>query len=84
MQKGNSRASGFTATRASKTETGMATMKHGALDSVGMPPMTMAFKAKDTAMVKQAKEGDKVQGVRRRSQRHADHRKARKAVLMQS
>jgi Cu/Ag efflux protein CusF len=25
-----------------------------------MPPMTMAFKAKDAAMVRQVKEGDKV------------------------
>ncbi|ADG20930.1 conserved hypothetical protein (plasmid) [Paraburkholderia atlantica] len=40
--------------------TGMLTLKHGALKNVGMPPMTMAFKAKDTAMVKQVKEGEKV------------------------
>ncbi|ABX19351.1 MULTISPECIES: copper-binding protein [Burkholderia] len=40
--------------------TGMVTLKHGALENVGMPPMTMAFKAKDLAMVKQIKEGDKV------------------------
>ncbi|SOF01846.1 Cu and Ag efflux protein CusF [Burkholderia sp. OK233] len=40
--------------------TGMVTLKHGALENVGMPPMTMAFKAKDTAMVKQVHEGDKV------------------------
>jgi Cu/Ag efflux protein CusF len=39
---------------------GMVTLKHGALKNVGMPPMTMAFKAKDAAMVKQVKEGDKV------------------------
>ncbi len=30
--------------------TGMVTLKHGALENVGMPPMTMAFKAKDAAM----------------------------------
>ena len=41
-------------------ETGMVTLKHGALENVGMPPMTMAFKAKDVAMVKQVHEGDKV------------------------
>lgn len=41
-------------------ETGMVTLKHGALTNVGMPPMTMAFKAKDAAMVKQVHEGDKV------------------------
>jgi Cu/Ag efflux protein CusF len=40
--------------------TGMVTLKHGALENVGMPPMTMAFKAKDTAMTKQVHEGDKV------------------------
>ena len=40
--------------------TGMVTLKHGALENVGMPPMTMAFKAKDSAMVKQVHEGDKV------------------------
>jgi len=39
---------------------GKVTLKHGALDNVGMPPMTMAFKAKDAAMVKQVHEGDKV------------------------
>ncbi|MGF6602165.1 Cu/Ag efflux protein CusF [Paraburkholderia sp. GAS448] len=41
-------------------ETGMVTLKHGALDNVGMPPMTMAFKAKDAAIVKQVHEGNKV------------------------
>lgn len=40
--------------------TGMVTLKHGALTNVGMPPMTMTFKAKDAAMVKQVHEGDKV------------------------
>jgi Cu/Ag efflux protein CusF len=40
--------------------TGMVTLKHGALENVGMPPMTMSFKAKDAAMVKQVHEGDKV------------------------
>ncbi|CAG9232038.1 copper-binding protein [Burkholderia vietnamiensis] len=40
--------------------TGMVTLKHSALENVGMPPMTMAFKAKDAAMIKQVKEGDKV------------------------
>ncbi|MGF6759057.1 copper-binding protein [Paraburkholderia sp. GAS42] len=41
-------------------ETGVVTLKHGALDNVGVPPMTMAFKAKDAAMIKQIHEGDKV------------------------
>jgi len=40
--------------------TGMVTLKHGALQNVGMPPMTMTFKARDAAMVKQVHEGDKV------------------------
>ncbi|KVV48381.1 RND transporter MFP subunit [Burkholderia territorii] len=40
--------------------TGTVTLKHGALENVGMPPMTMAFKTKDVGMVKQIHEGDKV------------------------
>ncbi|QCP53675.1 copper-binding protein [Trinickia violacea] len=40
--------------------TGMVTLKHGALENIGMAPMTMAYKAKDAAMVKQIHEGDKV------------------------
>ncbi len=40
--------------------TGKVTLKHGALDNVGMPPMTMAFKAKDAAMLAQVHVGDKV------------------------
>ncbi|ALP66183.1 copper-binding protein [Paraburkholderia caribensis] len=40
--------------------TGMVTIKHDALENVGMPPMTMAFKAKDADMVKRVHEGDKV------------------------
>ncbi|UVE67269.1 copper-binding protein [Burkholderia pyrrocinia] len=39
---------------------GKVTLKHGALDNVGMPPMTMAFKAKDAAMLEQVHVGDKV------------------------
>jgi Cu(I)/Ag(I) efflux system periplasmic protein CusF len=39
---------------------GMVTLKHGALTNVGMPAMTMAFKAKDAAMVNSVKEGDNV------------------------
>ncbi|AXF24564.1 RND transporter MFP subunit [Burkholderia pyrrocinia] len=39
---------------------GMVTLKHGALENVGMPPMTMAFKAKDAAMLAQVHAGDKV------------------------
>jgi Cu/Ag efflux protein CusF len=40
--------------------TGMVTLKHRALENVGMPPMAMAFKAKDATMVKQIHEGEKV------------------------
>ncbi|MFC0402135.1 copper-binding protein [Paraburkholderia rhizosphaerae] len=39
---------------------GMVTLKHGALANVGMPAMTMAFKAKDAAMVNSVKDGDNV------------------------
>jgi Cu/Ag efflux protein CusF len=40
--------------------TGMVTLQHGELKNIGMSAMTMAYKAKDPAMVKQAKEGEKV------------------------
>ncbi|WP_175965522.1 copper-binding protein [Burkholderia sp. BCC0322] len=40
--------------------TGRITLKHGALENVGMPPMTMAFKAKDAAMLEHAHPGDQV------------------------
>ncbi len=39
---------------------GMVTIEHGELKNVGMPPMTMAYKAKDETVLKQAKEGEKV------------------------
>ena len=39
---------------------GRITLKHGALENVGMPPMTMAFKAKDAAMLAEVHAGDKV------------------------
>ncbi|AOJ89450.1 MULTISPECIES: copper-binding protein [Burkholderia] len=39
---------------------GMVTLKHGALENVGMAPMTMAFKAGDPAMIESLHVGDKV------------------------
>ncbi|CAB5106672.1 copper-binding protein [Burkholderia cenocepacia] len=38
----------------------LVTLKHGALDNIGMPPMTMAFKAGDVAMIPPLHVGDKV------------------------
>ncbi|AOI75943.1 copper-binding protein [Burkholderia sp. NRF60-BP8] len=38
----------------------LVTLKHGALDNIGMPPMTMAFKAGDAAMIPSLHVGDKV------------------------
>ncbi len=40
--------------------TGMITLKHGAFANLRMAPMTMAYKAKDAAMVQQAHAGDRV------------------------
>jgi Cu(I)/Ag(I) efflux system protein CusF len=40
--------------------TGMVTLQHGELKNIGMSAMTMAYKAKDASMVKQAREGEKV------------------------
>ncbi|RQR55822.1 RND transporter MFP subunit [Burkholderia sp. Bp9140] len=39
---------------------GMVMLKHGALESVGMAPMTMAFKAGDPTMIASLHVGDKV------------------------
>lgn len=36
------------------------TIKHGPLTNLDMPPMTMVFQVKDTAMLGQVKAGDKV------------------------
>ncbi|HDR8860671.1 RND transporter MFP subunit [Burkholderia territorii] len=38
----------------------MVTLKHGALENVGMAPMTMAFKARDRAMIESLHVGDRV------------------------
>jgi Cu(I)/Ag(I) efflux system protein CusF len=36
------------------------TIRHGPIESLGMPPMTMVFQVKDPAMLDQVKTGDKV------------------------
>ena len=41
-------------------EAGKITLRHGPIESLGMPPMTMVFRAKDPAMLDQVKAGDKV------------------------
>ena len=41
-------------------EAGKITIKHGRLANLDMAPMTMVFKVKDPAMLKQVKAGDKV------------------------
>ncbi|WP_024973250.1 copper-binding protein [Ralstonia pickettii] len=40
---------------------GKVTLKHGAIDNLGMPAMTMAFPVKDRTSLKDFKEGDAVQ-----------------------
>ena len=42
---------------------GKVTIKHGPLDNLGMPPMTMVFRVKDPAMLDQMKEGDRIDFV---------------------
>jgi Cu(I)/Ag(I) efflux system periplasmic protein CusF len=37
---------------------GKITVKHGPIDNLGMPAMTMVFKASDPTMLKQVKVGD--------------------------
>jgi Cu/Ag efflux protein CusF len=39
---------------------GKLTIKHGPLDNLGMPAMTMVFKVKDAAMLDQVKPGDQI------------------------
>jgi Cu/Ag efflux protein CusF len=41
-------------------DAGKITIRHGELKNLGMPPMTMVFRAKDPAMLDQVKGGDKV------------------------
>ena len=41
-------------------DAGKITLKHGPIDNLGMPPMTMVFRAKDPSMLDQVKAGDKV------------------------
>ena len=42
---------------------GKVTIKHGPLDNLGMPPMTMVFRVKDSTMLDQMKEGDRINFV---------------------
>jgi Cu/Ag efflux protein CusF len=44
-------------------EAGKMTIKHGELKSLGMPAMTMVFRAKEPAMLDQVKMGDKISFV---------------------
>lgn len=39
---------------------GRITIAHGRIENLGMPPMTMRFKAETPAMLKPWKEGDKI------------------------
>ena len=41
-------------------EQGKITLKHGPIENLGMPGMTMVFKAGDPAMTSQVKVGDKI------------------------
>lgn len=41
-------------------ETKKITIRHGAIENLGMPPMTMVFQVKDPALLDQVKAGDKI------------------------
>ena len=41
-------------------DAGKVTIKHGRLENLGMPAMTMVFRVKDPAMLDQLKPGDKI------------------------
>ena len=40
---------------------GKLTIRHGPLENLGMPPMTMVFRVRDAAMLDQVKPGDRIQ-----------------------
>ena len=42
---------------------GKVTIKHGPIDNLGMPAMTMVFRVKDPAMLDQMKAGDQIRFV---------------------
>ena len=42
---------------------GKVTIKHGPIDNLGMPAMTMVFRVKDPEMLDQMKQGDKISFV---------------------
>ena len=41
-------------------DAGKVTIKHGPLENLGMPPMTMVFRVKEPAMLDQLKAGDRI------------------------
>ena len=41
-------------------DAGKVTVKHGPLENLGMPGMTMVFRVQDPGMLDQVKEGDKI------------------------
>lgn len=55
-------AVGLTAGEVRKVDkdAGKVTIKHGPLENLGMPAMTMVFQVKDPAMLDQVKAGDKI------------------------
>lgn len=46
-----------------RADLGKITIKHGPLENLGMPGMTMIFQVKDQAMLTQVKEGDHIRFV---------------------
>ena len=44
-------------------ETGKVTIRHGPIENLGMPKMTMVFRVKDPAMLDRMKEGDEIRFV---------------------
>lgn len=44
-------------------DSGKVTIKHGPIENLGMPAMTMVFRVKDPAMLDQMKAGDKINFV---------------------
>ncbi len=44
-------------------DTGKVTIRHGPIENLGMPQMTMIFRVKDPAMLDRLKEGDEIRFI---------------------
>ncbi len=65
MDQGSAKATSFTDGEVKNVDTkaGQVTLKHGPIENMKMPPMTMAFPVSDAAMLEKVKPGDRVKFI---------------------